>query len=141
MELRKRPLHFDSIGLLLLSIVMVCWEVMLSKGQEWDWLSDLFWCVQMLAILFASGLVGLIFRELRSPNPVVNVRPLGERNFSARRERRTSFQCVALKTSMSNFVPASLADRFCCFRLPFSSASRPAIAPSAPGSGSASAGS
>jgi DHA2 family multidrug resistance protein len=62
---------------------MVCWEVMLSKGQEWDWLSDPFWRVQTLAILFTSGLVGLIFWELRSPNPVVNFRPLGERNFSA----------------------------------------------------------
>ena len=73
MELRKRPFHFDSIGLSLLVIVMVCWEVMLSKGQEWDWLRDPFWRVQTLAILFTSGLVGLIFWELRSPNPVVNL--------------------------------------------------------------------
>ena len=83
MELRKRPFHFDSIGLSLLVIVIVCWEVMLSKGQEWDWLSDPFWRVQTLAILFTSGLVGLVFWELRSPNPVVNFRPLRERNFSA----------------------------------------------------------
>ncbi len=82
-ELRKRPFHFDSVGLLLLVIVMVCWEVMLSKGQEWDWLSDPFWRVQTLALLSAGGLVALIFWELRSPNPVVNFRPLGERNFSA----------------------------------------------------------
>jgi MFS transporter, DHA2 family, multidrug resistance protein len=82
-ELRRRPFHFDSIGLSLLVIVMVCWEVMLSKGQEWDWLGDPFWRVQTLAILFATGLVGLIFWELRSPNPVVNFRPLGERNFTA----------------------------------------------------------
>jgi DHA2 family multidrug resistance protein len=32
-ELKKRPFHFDSIGLSLLIIVMVSWEVMLSKGQ------------------------------------------------------------------------------------------------------------
>jgi DHA2 family multidrug resistance protein len=82
-ELRRRPFHFDSIGLLLLVVVMVCWEVMLSKGQEWDWLGDPFWRVQTLAILFAAGLVGLIFWESRSPNPVVNFRPLAERNFSA----------------------------------------------------------
>ncbi len=25
-----------------LSVTMVCWEVMLSKGQEWDWLGDPF---------------------------------------------------------------------------------------------------
>ncbi len=82
-ELRKRPFHFDSIGLLLLVVVMVSWEVMLSKGQEWDWLGDPVWRVQTLAILFVTGLVGLIIWELRSPNPVVNFRPLGERNFGA----------------------------------------------------------
>jgi DHA2 family multidrug resistance protein len=82
MELKKQPFHFDSIGLSLLVIVMVCWEVMLSKGQEWDWLSDPFWRVQTLAILFTVGLVALIFWELRHRNPVVNFRPLGERNFA-----------------------------------------------------------
>jgi MFS transporter, DHA2 family, multidrug resistance protein len=56
---------------------------MLSKGQQWDWLGDPFWRVQTLATLFTAGLVALIFWELRSPNPVVNFRPLGERNFSA----------------------------------------------------------
>ncbi len=82
-ELKKKPFHFDSIGLSLLVIVMVCWEVMLSKGQEWDWMGDPFWRVQTLAILCAAALVGLIFWELRSTNPVVNFRPLAERNFSA----------------------------------------------------------
>jgi DHA2 family multidrug resistance protein len=82
-ELRSRPFHFDSIGLSLLIIVMVSWEVMLSKGQEWDWLGDPFWRVQTLATLVVVGLVALVFWELRSPNPVVNFRPLAERNFSA----------------------------------------------------------
>jgi DHA2 family multidrug resistance protein len=82
-ELRKQPFRFDSIGLSLLVIVMVCWEVMLSKGQEWDWLSDPFWRVQTLAIFFAVGLAALIFWELRHRNPVVNFRPLCERNFAA----------------------------------------------------------
>jgi DHA2 family multidrug resistance protein len=66
-----------------LVIVMVSWEVMLSKGQEWDWMGDPFWRVQTLAFLFATGLLGLIFWELRNPNPVVNFRPLAERNFAA----------------------------------------------------------
>jgi DHA2 family multidrug resistance protein len=43
LDLHVEPFQFDSIGLSLLVIVMVCWEVMLSKGQEWDWLSDPFW--------------------------------------------------------------------------------------------------
>jgi DHA2 family multidrug resistance protein len=82
-ELRKQPFHFDSIGLSLLAIVAVCWEVMLSKGQEWDWLGDPFWRIQTLAILAATGLVALVFWELRHRNPVINFRPLRERNFAA----------------------------------------------------------
>ena len=82
-ELKKQPFRFDSIGLSLLVIVMVSWEVMLSKGQEWDWLSDPFWRVQILAICAAVGLVGLVVWELRHRNPVVNFRPLRERNFAA----------------------------------------------------------
>jgi len=82
-ELQRQPLRFDAIGLSLLVIVVVCWEVMLSKGQEWDWLGDPFWRVQMLVIVFIAGLIGLIYWELRHPNPVVNFRPLRERNFAA----------------------------------------------------------
>src|SRR6516162_8459772 len=82
-ELEKQPFRFDSVGLSLLVIVMVSWEVMLSKGQEWDWLSDPFWRVQTLATFFSVGLIALILWELRHPSPVVNFRPLRERNFSA----------------------------------------------------------
>jgi DHA2 family multidrug resistance protein len=74
-ELKRRPFSFDAIGLSLLVIVMVCWEVMLSKGQEWDWLSDPFWRVQALAIFGAMGLIALIFWELHHPSPVVDLRP------------------------------------------------------------------
>ena len=82
LKLRKKPFSFDSVGLSLLVIVMVCWEVVLSKGQEWDWLGDPFWRVQTLLVLFGVGLVGLIYWELRHHNPVVNFHPLRERNFA-----------------------------------------------------------
>jgi DHA2 family multidrug resistance protein len=82
-ELRKQPLRFDTIGLSLLAIVMVSWEVMLSKGQEWDWLGDPFWRVQTLAICCIAGLPMLVFWELRHRNPVVNFRPLRDRNFAS----------------------------------------------------------
>ena len=82
-ELKKQPFRFDTVGLSLLVIVMVSWEVMLSKGQEWDWLNDPFGRVQTLVMFFAVGLVALIWWELRHANPVVNFRPMRERNFSA----------------------------------------------------------
>ena len=62
---------------------MTCWEVLLSKGQEWDWYNDPFWKAQTLAVLFVLSLGGLIFREMRIANPVVNFRPMGERNLAA----------------------------------------------------------
>jgi MFS transporter, DHA2 family, multidrug resistance protein len=82
-ELRKKPFSFDGIGLSLLVITVVCWEVVLSKGQEWDWLSDPVWRVQTLALMFVVGLTALVIWELRHPSPVVNFRPLRERNFAA----------------------------------------------------------
>ena len=81
-ELRRGPLNFDYIGLGLLTLAISCWEVLLSKGQEWDWYNDPFWRVQALFLLFVVGLVGLIVRELRIANPVINFRPLGERNLA-----------------------------------------------------------
>jgi DHA2 family multidrug resistance protein len=39
--------------------------------------------VQTLFILFVVGLGALIFREMRIAHPVVNFRPLGERNFAS----------------------------------------------------------
>ncbi len=81
-ELRRRPLNFDYIGLGLLALVMSSWEIMLSKGQEWDWVGDPFWRVQTLLVLFVLGLGFLIYREMRIKNPIVNVRVLGERNLA-----------------------------------------------------------
>jgi DHA2 family multidrug resistance protein len=80
--LLRRPLNFDYIGLGLLALVMSSWEIMLSKGQEWDWLDDPFWRIQTLLVLFVLGLGSLIFRELRISNPVVNFRVLRERNLA-----------------------------------------------------------
>jgi MFS transporter, DHA2 family, multidrug resistance protein len=76
---RREP--FDTLGLCLLSVTMVCWEVILSKGQQWDWWGDPFFRVQTLSILFALALGGLIYRELRLRNPLIALRALADRNF------------------------------------------------------------
>jgi DHA2 family multidrug resistance protein len=78
---RDRREPFDALGLCLLSVTMVCWEILLSKGQEWDWLGDPFLRVQTLTILFALALSGLIYRELRLRNPLIALRTLADRNF------------------------------------------------------------
>jgi hypothetical protein len=61
----------------------------ISKGQEWDWLSDPFWRVQTLAIFFVVGLVGLIFR-MRPPGRQRGVGDRGSRRLALRFQiRRT----------------------------------------------------
>src|SRR5579862_5130659 len=79
--MRATGAPFDTLGLCLLSLTMVCWEIVLSKGQEWDWLGDPFFRVQTLAVLFVLGLGALIWREMRIKNPLINFRTLADRNF------------------------------------------------------------
>lgn len=81
-KLKLRPTKFDRIGLGLLALVMSSWEVILSKGQEWDWLGDPYWRLQILFVAFGLGLGILIFRELTIANPIVNFRVLFERNLA-----------------------------------------------------------
>ena len=82
-ELRKLPLNFDVIGLGLLALVMASWEIMLSKGQEWDWLGDPFLRIQTLLAVVVIGFGLLLFRELRIKNPIINFRVLADRNLAA----------------------------------------------------------
>jgi MFS transporter, DHA2 family, multidrug resistance protein len=82
-QAREQHKPFDTLGLCLLSVTMVSWEILLSKGQEWDWLGDPFWRVQTLTVLFVGGLSCLVVRELRIENPLINFRTLADRNFRA----------------------------------------------------------
>jgi DHA2 family multidrug resistance protein len=81
-ELKKQPLNFDILGLTLLAMTMVCWEVVLSKGQEWDWFNDAFGRIQILSALFLVGATSLVVWETRHSSPIVNFRPLLDRNFA-----------------------------------------------------------
>ncbi len=79
--MRREHRRFDTLGLSLLSMTMICWEILLSKGQEWDWFGDPFFRIQTLALIFVGCLGGLIFRELRIKNPLINFHTLLDRNF------------------------------------------------------------
>src|SRR4029077_18074378 len=68
-------------GLSLLAVTMASGEVLLSKGQEWDWFGDPFLRVQTRAGLCVLGLAGLIVRETRYDNPLINFRTLKYRIF------------------------------------------------------------
>jgi MFS transporter, DHA2 family, multidrug resistance protein len=81
-KLLSKPLNFDYIGFGVLALIMSCWETVLSKGQEWDWVWDPFWRIQTMTIIFVVGLIYLIYRELSISNPVLNFRVLAERNLA-----------------------------------------------------------
>jgi MFS transporter, DHA2 family, multidrug resistance protein len=108
--LRKKPLNFDSIGLGLLVIAIVCWEILLSKGQEWDWLGDPFGRVQTLVTLLILGACGLVFWETRHSSPIVNFRPLRDRNFSI--SCLVIFCCFGVLYGSSTLLPAMLESLF-----------------------------
>jgi DHA2 family multidrug resistance protein len=99
--LRGKPLNFDYIGLGLLTLVMACWEITLSKGQEWDWLGDPNGRVQTLIALFTVGLILLIVREMRASQPIIDFRVLGERNLA--------LSCVILFFAFAVVYGASVA--------------------------------
>lgn len=81
--MRKQKSAFDLVGLCLLASAMTSWEILLTKGQEWDWFGDPFWRIQTLATIFVVALVCLVWRELRIKNPLINFRTLLDRNFRA----------------------------------------------------------
>src|SRR5215831_2244443 len=49
LAMRKKTRRLTRLGLSLLAITMISWEILLSKGQEWDWFGDPFFRVQTLA--------------------------------------------------------------------------------------------
>lgn len=79
--MRKTGAPFDTLGLCLLSLTMVCWEIFLSKGQEWDWLGDPYFRAQTFGILFVLGLGALVWREMRIANPLINFRVLSDATY------------------------------------------------------------
>ena len=80
--LKNQSLKFDFSGLSLLIMAIVTWEILLSKGQEWDWFGDPFGRIQVLVVLFVLALSLLIWWESRQSHPIVNFRPLFDRNFA-----------------------------------------------------------
>jgi DHA2 family multidrug resistance protein len=91
-------------------LTIICWEVVLSKGQEWDWLSDAFGRVQILVALFLLGGAGLVVWEMRHARPIVNFRPLSERNFALC--ALIIFFAFAVLYGTSTLLPALLESLF-----------------------------
>ncbi|WP_197356720.1 DHA2 family efflux MFS transporter permease subunit [Aureliella helgolandensis] len=73
--------HIDKAGFSFLCMAIVSWEILLSKGQEWDWIGDPFYRVHTLLLVFLASLGVLVVHELTTRNPLVDFRSLLDRNF------------------------------------------------------------
>src|SRR6266436_4375918 len=69
--LRRERTGIDYWGIGLLVVGMGSLQIMLDKGQEEDWFSSHF--IVILAVLAVVGLGGLIIRELKTPDPVMDL--------------------------------------------------------------------
>ncbi len=77
--LLRRGLRVDYVGIGLIALGLGCLEIVLDKGQEWDWIGSR--AIVALMALTALGLVGGFIWELRHPEPFINLRLLRDRSF------------------------------------------------------------
>ena len=68
-ELKSKCINFDYVGLGLIILAMSAMEVVLSKGQEWDWTHDPYWRVQGLLFVLSVGLVRDRDLGVEAPGP------------------------------------------------------------------------
>ena len=76
----QRPGRIDYIGFGLMAVALGTMQLMLDKGQEEDWFSSslILWAAIFAAVTF----VAFIVWELRSKDPIVNLKILANRNFA-----------------------------------------------------------
>ena len=77
---RSRLRNMDYLGLSFLTIAMGGLQIMLDKGEENDWFSSDF--IKFFAVLFVGGMIGLVLWELRTKNPIINLRLFRFKNFA-----------------------------------------------------------
>lgn len=75
-----KPGRIDSIGFGLMAITLATLQIVLDKGQQDDWLSAS-WVCWFVAICIVT-LIFFVVWELRTKEPIVNLRVLKDRNFA-----------------------------------------------------------
>jgi DHA2 family multidrug resistance protein len=79
----ERKVHkhrVDFIGLGLLTIGLAAIELVLDKGQTYDWFGSPF--IVRMTVVAVVGLVAAVIYELWHPDPIINLRLFKDRNFA-----------------------------------------------------------
>jgi MFS transporter, DHA2 family, multidrug resistance protein len=76
----QRPGRIDFIGFGLMAVGLATLQLVLDKGQEEDWFASAFIVRSILIAIVA--LVAFVIWELRTPEPIVDLRVLANRNFA-----------------------------------------------------------
>lgn len=76
----RKPGRIDYIGFGLMALGLAALQLVLDKGQEEDWFSSN-WII-WVTILAASALIAFIIWELKTKEPIVNLRVFKNRNFA-----------------------------------------------------------
>jgi MFS transporter, DHA2 family, multidrug resistance protein len=76
----RAGIRIDYIGFGLLALGLGALQVVLDRGQQDDWFSSPF--ITTFAIASGLGLLVFVVWELYQPDPIVDLRLLGQRNFA-----------------------------------------------------------
>ena len=71
--------RLDWIGLVSMAAFLGSLEYVLEEGNRWDWFDDP--DIRRFALLSAAGCAVFLWRMLTAEDPLVDLRPLGDRNF------------------------------------------------------------
>jgi DHA2 family multidrug resistance protein len=72
--------RIDYLGFGLMALWLATLQIVLDKGQEVDWFAAPW--LRALTAVSVLGMVGFVVRELRTPDPIVQLRILRDRNFA-----------------------------------------------------------
>jgi len=78
--IRRRQPKIDRWGLFFLAVGLGCLQIVLDKGQRDDWFSSNF--IITFSLISGTALILFLITELRSPNPVVDLRVFRDRSFA-----------------------------------------------------------
>ena len=69
-ETPAQRIPVDGLGMLLLATTVLAFQLIMDKGQEWDWFGSP--GIRTLATVSAIALVGYVVWELREPHPIID---------------------------------------------------------------------